>query len=97
MDEKERIIFAFLKRVVQRLEKELKIKGWEYSADNKNADVYVIGNESLNPSLIAEVDVEPKKILVFIYNYNSRLLKIIKEELPKTAKKLKIDDWTIIW
>lgn len=102
-ENQDKIILAFLEKVVQRVEKELGIKGWECLIDDEDpindedTGVYVIGNKSFDPSLIVEVNVRPEKILVFIYNGESLLFEILKEELPKVAKELKIDDWEIIW
>ena len=100
-----RVIFTFLKRVIRRTKKELGIKGMEYSLvendnsadDDDNVIVYCISNESLDQPTILEMDVERKKIRVVIYSYNQAFLKIIKEEFPIVVKKLKIDDWAIIW
>lgn len=98
-----RAVLAFLKRVVQRAEKELGMKGMKYKYDDKDAiegedcQVYVVGKESLNPPSILEIDVMGRERIT-VYDYRgccAEFHKILKEELPGLAKKLKIDDWKI--
>ena len=108
----ERVILAFLKTVVQRAKKETGIKGMEYSIeypeddDPDDPNVYIITNESLDPGMILEVNINKANkrqqdedgIIVYIYNcYHKLFFGIVSKELIITAKKLKIKDWEIVY
>lgn len=105
LENQKRIILAFLERVVQRVEKELGIKGMKYECDEEGVikgfedyPVYVIYKESFDPSLILEINVDSEKIIAYIYNDNCNpvLPESLKEELPKVAKELKLNHWNIL-
>lgn len=95
----DKIVLAFLERVVERIKKQTGMKGWKYFIDdedpiNENDNgVYGIANESFDSPYIVEINVErnPKRLNAFIYNnsFNS-VLESLKAELPRVAKKLKI-------